>query len=433
VIGLLLACRAPEEPPPTDPTTDARPTDSTATADTGASGGHSARPLPPPIGEALAERCPDPTPAPGRPGGELHRVTLDAGAAACNDGSPPVLYVAPATDPDHAGDWVLFLEGGAFCVDHESCAQRWCGEGPYDAAKMSSRWAGETAPAGGVLAARADNAFGTWNRVSFAYCSSDAWTGTRRDQVLAGDPDYRLHFDGDAILSAGLDALAAGVASDDGAVSLPPLVAPGAVVFAGNSASAFGVLQHQDRVAARLGAARFTALADAWTTHPAPGVANVVTQAAVDLATETSWNTTYDPVWGTRVDDSCAAAEAAPWRCLDADHLGRTHLTAPRVVRGDLEDPVVYDIWRGYGVSFDDYRAYVAATLRAEAGPLVSVVGPACGVHVVSESVGFFDVTVRDALAGGRRWSLHDAVVSNGLGAPVVAVDAPGGAGSTCP
>ncbi len=394
---------------------------------------HSAAPLLPLVDEALAERCPDPTPAPERAGDDLHRVTLTGSAAVCNDGTPPVLYVAAAADPASADDWVLSLESGLFCGSNEDCAVRWCGEDQYDASKMSTRWAPLAMGVGGVLDPAARNVFAPWNRVSFKYCSSDLWTGTHHDQPLAdGDPPFRLHFEGHEILMAGLDALAAGVTSDDGLVTLPPLSAPHALVFAGSSSSGFGVLQHQDVVAARFSARRFTAVVDGWSSHPAPGVADATVAAQVDVVNESLWRTTYEPLFGMVVDESCGAAEAEPWRCTDTDHLLRTHLSAPRVLRSDLRDGPLYGFWTAFGVALPDYPALVAATLRSQADlPDTAALGPSCGAHVVSTGSPFFDLTVDDA--SGRAWSLHDAVVAQLFVSDVTAIDDGTGAASVCP
>ncbi len=396
-------------------------------------GDHSAAPPPPvdPIEVALADRCPDPTPhqVAGR-SPDLHRVLLTDAEARCNDGSPPALYVAAAADPAHARDWVLSLEPGARCATWEECAVRWCGEEEYDAAKMSTRWDPETLAAGGFLDPAPPSRFSTWNRVWLRYCSSDLWVGTAADTVLTeSEPPYGLQFRGADILREALSALEAGVTSDDGAVELPPLVQPGSVVFAGSSASAFGVLHAMDEVRARLGAERFLAVADSWTTHPGHGVVDAVTAAQVEVFTEDAF-AVAGPAWAPRFDPDCSPDE--PWRCLDVDHTLRTAVSTPRVVRADLSDPVIYPFWEAYGVAVVDYPQVVHDTLRAQAAiPGTSALGPNCLGHIVSGTDSFVTQRVRE-LEDGPSWSLHDVVVSHLAGVPVVAVDGPGAAGSDC-
>src|SRR5688500_9145568 len=84
--------------------------------------------LAPMVDEALTDWCADYNPGTGVEQGEdLWRVTLDDPAAVCNDGTPAVMYVRPASSPEFANDWVFYLQGGSTCTDLETCAVRWCG------------------------------------------------------------------------------------------------------------------------------------------------------------------------------------------------------------------------------------------------------------------------------------------------------------------
>lgn len=44
--------------------------------------------------------------------------------ARCLDGSRAVHFISRATDPAHARDWVIFLEGGGWCTSLDSCVSR---------------------------------------------------------------------------------------------------------------------------------------------------------------------------------------------------------------------------------------------------------------------------------------------------------------------
>ena len=48
----------------------------------------------------------------------------EAGAGVCLDGSPPALYYVAAKSAAHNASWVVMLQGGGWCVDEASCAER---------------------------------------------------------------------------------------------------------------------------------------------------------------------------------------------------------------------------------------------------------------------------------------------------------------------
>ena len=48
----------------------------------------------------------------------------EAGAGVCLDGSPPALYYVAAKSAAYNASWVVMLQGGGWCVDEASCAER---------------------------------------------------------------------------------------------------------------------------------------------------------------------------------------------------------------------------------------------------------------------------------------------------------------------
>lgn len=441
MVIVLLACRSSDGPPDfvgTD-TRDTAPTTGATTATTGATGATGGTgdtgPLVPLLAEALADRCPDPTPPPPYPAGDaLHRATVLGSDASCNDGTPPVLYVRAATDPAHAADWVLHFEGGSFCEDYETCAARWCGEDFYDASKMSSAWAPESRDANGILSTDPSNAFSGYNHAYFPYCSSDFWVGTRDDHVFDGDPPYRLHFEGHEIALAGLDALSAGVVSDDGAEALASIDLAATVLVTGSSAGGYAAAAHTQVVADRLPGASVVGVPDA-IFYPAPEVLTPSEIAAMTAEIDALYAATFVALWDGWTAEACAADHVAdPAVCSNVDTILRQYTTAPFVWHVDLYDPVLYPYLAGFLYTKERFAEVVSATLSTYAGgvPAASLHGSACTAHVTLTGDRSFDGIVVDD-AAGTPWSLHDALEAHVGGARVVAIDDPSGAASTCP
>ena len=398
-----------------------------ATGGTGDTGGSAA--LPPLVGDALT--C-DVSGLSMPSGGAFHRVTLPS--AVCNDGTPAAMYVRPAADPTDTR-WILYFEGGGSCGSTASCADRWCGE-DYDATKMSSRWFPETRGEGGLLA-DGEPQFGDWNAVFLAYCSSDMWTGTRRDVPLVDASgkvqEYRMHFDGAGTVDAALQWLAAGGASDDGAVVVPPVGAATEVLVAGLSAGAMGVVTHLDRIAADIPSARVVGVIDAMVTpDPAP-LGDPTLAAAFDAELERQWHEESVALYGARVDDSCAAAEVDPWRCANPSRVQRLHLGAPFLLVHDLFDGPLASPYVGIGFTVPQYASISAAELAAlaDARPDVSVFGAACRHHTRIGSDAWYRLQTVDD--GARTWSVAEVMAAFVAGERVVVTDDPAGLRSTCP
>jgi hypothetical protein len=389
VIPLLLGC-ADLVPPPGRARRVDEPTEETG-----------ALPAAAPIEEALSDRCPDPAPKVTAPtGGDLHRATLLDPSAVCNDGTPAVLWMRRGA-PEHARDWVVHLDGGRHCHTWESCAARWCGEGELDASKMSSRWAPETLLGGGVSGAAPENPFRGWNQVVLHYCSSDRWAGTRHDVVLDGDPPFRLHFAGADILEAALHALGAGLASDDGAVALPPLADAERILFSGSSAGGKGVAVHLDRVAAALPQAEVFGLVDAVF---APDRTLLEPELAAALRDHLrAGEAERDAVWGQVHDASCEAAGPS-WACGDTAVLLGEHVATPFLQHHDLYDAEIFALELApFGARRSDYLSAAVGTFeRREAdGGADGFLLTACGVHAwLSRDLRFLAFETVDADGG---------------------------------
>lgn len=347
-------------------------------------------PAVPLLGEALA--C-DPTPEPLPDGDDLRRATLAAPDALCNDGTPGVLYLRAATEPEHDRDFVLYLDGGRYCEDWEVCVERWCGRGFYDAHKMSTAWAPETRPVEGLTGPHADNPFRGWNQVFFHYCSSDRWSGTRRDVVLDGDPPFRLHFLGDALLGAGLDALREGLASDDGVEALSSLATARRVLVAGSSAGGQGVFTQLDRIAGGLPGVDVRGVVDA-VFYPDRELLEPDTAAlfAADLQLV---DADLYGLWGGVADRSCAEAGLG-WECRDGNVVLREHTATPVFLHHDLADAEIYDGSFAFAMTEQAYvDAALATFARWEADGTGSFLLTGCGEHTaLSSDVRFLEYAV---------------------------------------
>jgi len=409
---------------PFGPTASTGPTAHTgATGDTGL----------PMIDVALDYRCEPEEEVETEGGDELSLATLPAGR--CNDGTPAVAYVRAATDPAYDDHWLVFLDGGNRCVNGEDCSKRWCGEGFYNARKMSSRWEVATRNVSGLGDTDPINEFGGWNQVHMPYCSSDNWLGTRSDVVLTnGDKvSFRIHFEGALIVDELFDALEAGLVSDDGLEALPSLADADKVVFAGGSAGAMGTMGHVDRLAERLDPIEVVAVLEGMS-GPSPAHLTPAQAAATEAEAITQWERDYDGVFGARVDDSCAATHVAePWRCILPTTLQFGAMTTPFFLHHDLRDGPLIDKFSTLGLSGEDFAEGSAATLAdlAAARPEVGVHATTCAQHV---SYGSDAYTFEQYLpVDGVDMSLHDAIVTWLEGDPVVAIDDLAYPQSTCP
>ena len=135
----------------------------------------------------------------------LHTIPTDLYPdAVCNDGSPAGFYFRKGGGSDDSGfalaehRWLLFLQGGFWCWDEQSCTER---TGIYPALMTSTKWT-PTKKLGGIFSPDSSvSPLSTANRVFVPYCSSDAWVGDMGDGVLG------FHFRGQAIVRAVMSEL----------------------------------------------------------------------------------------------------------------------------------------------------------------------------------------------------------------------------------
>jgi hypothetical protein len=279
------------------------------------------------------------------------------------------------------------------------------------------------------------NALGDANQVFLYYCSSDNWAGQSSDAVIPASDDspaFRLHFRGEAIHNAALDALEAGVTSDDGTVMMPRFEGDGYALWTGTSGGCQGVANTADRFATRASSqgfspgiicdANFGANPDLLPEGPERDAFLADRSRRYDLSSAYS---------NANRDTSCMAALGdSAYLCEHSGYVLANHITsAPLFVRMDFADPVIGAGYETAGFSAMEIAQGVRASLLSAAAgegtetPVrpISVYGPACGQHVgLTDTDWFFRATVD---VGGDLVTFHDAVVAWLGGRDVVAVD----------
>lgn len=104
----------------------------------------------------------------------LKKVFLSNRSVTCNDGSQAGFYLRKSHTSKR---WIIFLEGGWYCYDHQSCQNRWLRQRHY---MTSAQWP-ETRDVGGILSPNEDENPYWWNanHVFIPYCTSDSWSGSK--------------------------------------------------------------------------------------------------------------------------------------------------------------------------------------------------------------------------------------------------------------
>lgn len=408
-------------------------------------------------------QAPDTYPNQLAQGDELQRYTLRDPQAVCNDGTPGVLYVRAATNPELADVWQLHVQGGGACSGWASCAERWCGIGYYDSSKMSSANLPEEVAGFGILDEDPGNLLAGANHAYFYYCSSDGWGGQstlRYDppepgtdeetgiEVPEGLPSFTMFSHGHFIVTAAIEELEAGITSDVGE-SLPPMRDASVIVWNGTSAGSHGAVRHADWLAERAAAngTEVVAIFDAALTPPP----EYFDEAYVDLAREhlmRGWEPKLEAAAGIPpyMDESCVAVfgdTEDAWRCDHSGYVMLNHVTTPFLARQDLRDAL--DMGTAIGLTEDQWEGAVRSMLLdlanvpaegvegAEVAVTPGAYGPNCSQHVALEMTDWWrvatvqgadsvDYTFQDAFRawyGGARVQLVDEVAVGGGDGPL--------------
>lgn len=164
--------------------------------------------------------------------------------ARCNDGTPFGFDLRRSTRGSN--DWVLYLEGGAFCDDlAKPCSER---TGRLTTTPPEADGAVSSMKSDGIFSTdpTINPTFSSANHVFARYCSSDGWSGaTTARRPSTGDPTNGWYFSGRANVRAMVEILKASFGLDD-------TNAQTKVLFAGSSAGGIGVETNADSIASLL-------------------------------------------------------------------------------------------------------------------------------------------------------------------------------------
>lgn len=338
----------------------------------------------------------------------------------CLDGTRPILYVdkAVCTEPTGCGtvpfgesvdsdEWIFSMSGGGSChVDDDD------GDGIEDnaqeclslyiqgeASEMGTSHATPMTSLGGIHSADPveNPVFAGYNRVRIKKCSYDRYTG-RQDYTAPGGYfsatvtsragvsttiDFDLYQQGYHIMEEALFELRSGLTyttwvaiEGSNAVTevqevLPPLEDADAILFAGHSGGAHGLMHNIDHLSDELSSwpafsgdvralfdaqftpsleneAAFAVGVSFTTTHDAySDIWSGTTEALLqDFDYDGSAYFSQDPplepsTWRTAYDASCLAAHTGgeEWKCVDRYHVLMNHISTPFFVREDFTDP----------------------------------------------------------------------------------------------
>mmetsp|Transcript_13922 Transcript_13922/g.22197 ORF Transcript_13922/g.22197 Transcript_13922/m.22197 type:complete len:427 (-) Transcript_13922:95-1375(-) len=250
---------------------------------------------------------------------DLQPMRLNYIDESCNDGSKAGFYFRPSAN-SKAGLWVVFLEGGGWCYDKESCATRFASASGL----MSSKnWESTKQESKGILSqdCGVNPGFCEANHVYVRYCSSDGWSGDRVEKS-----DIGFSFRGARIV----DELITTLTTNASFGPMDPLEAK--VLFTGCSAGGRGAMFNMDRVKSRLPNA-YGLFDSGWWLAIDPMARN---SSHISLVQQAQLG--YD-LYNASLDESCLASQIPTerWKCFFAP------ITLPFVQTPSLSQVFQYD------------------------------------------------------------------------------------------
>ncbi|XP_071506868.1 palmitoleoyl-protein carboxylesterase notum1'-like [Diadema antillarum] len=310
----------------------------------------------------------------------LHNLTNRS--ITCNDGSQAGFYLRKSIG---SKKWLVFLQGGAYCSDNDSCRHRYTSDSKF----MSSRDWPPTKTGTGILSADPGENPVWWrsNVVYIPYCSSDVWSGTTPPSESGG-----YSFMGALILQQVIrDLLSEG------------LMDAKQLVLAGSSAGATGVLLNLDRISILMAeagsSARVVGLADSgWFLETEP-----LGDSAPDCSPGLYCNPARSlregtKLWNSVVPDRCLAAHRDAWKCFYGFRIHQT-LKTPVYIFQWLYDEVQLRVnmqgplgelrhWQ--------YLQRIGRKMRASLRNATAVFAPACYGHMVLQRSDWSSIRVRN-------------------------------------
>ncbi|XP_063954827.1 palmitoleoyl-protein carboxylesterase NOTUM-like isoform X1 [Lytechinus pictus] len=310
----------------------------------------------------------------------LHHVTNRS--VTCNDGSPAGYYLRKSYE---SKKWLIFLEGGFYCFDTESCRNRY----NQSINQMSSRAWPQTKTGSGVMSADPEENPIWWksNVVFIPYCSSDVWTG----RSLASETGTYSFMGADILQQVLTDLLSEG------------LMDAKQLVLAGSSAGGTGVLLNLDRVASMMDEAGSTAkvvgLADSgWFLDTEP-LGNTQADCILDLYCNPARTLQRGTkLWNSLVPETCLNSYTEKWKCFYGFRIHQS-LKTPVYIFQWLYDEVQLTInMQGPPIEARHwhYMQKVGRQMRGSLRNATTVFAPACYAHNVLRRSDWSNIKVRD-------------------------------------
>merc|ERR1712166_70576 len=269
-------------------------------------------------------------------GASVPQSIADAHGAKCLDGTAPTYDIVRNCNSDK---WVLFFEGGSWCGDRKSCANRvgWIYPKPADEdlvspdpgalPKPANGKAGHfgTADLGGLMSqdAAINPDFHDWNKVFLHYCDGASFSSSRQDPIdvfTRGGASVQMWFRGRQNFNALVAHLQTSLGMEDATE----------VILSGGSSGGLAVFYNIDHLASLLPAGvRLTGFPDGGFFIDAKNRYGAHAYQKWFKHMDVEWNTTSGG--GTNKACLAAADEGEEWKCLMAPYIA-PHIQTPLYV-----------------------------------------------------------------------------------------------------
>ena len=257
----------------------------------------------------------------------LQRVLFDLEDypfAVCNDGTPAGYYWRNSSREEGRNLWIIYLQGGNWCYDEESCKKRsktrkqaFQGRSDETSVFMSSHdWPDTVTYLGGIFDPPLGSPLAGANVAFVKYCTSDAHMGDRG----ASEATYGWHFRGHRVVEATIAELVRTHGLGKSHQEATPTL-----ILGGGSAGARGAMIHLDYVKSFLHTHTDTHInvygfldSSLWLDIPIPTLLQL--PESVSLINQT--RAVKEIAQPSHLDPACASAhpDSSSWRCLFGEY-----------------------------------------------------------------------------------------------------------------
>ncbi|KAH9412807.1 hypothetical protein DERP_009789 [Dermatophagoides pteronyssinus] len=339
----------------------------------------------------------------------MHLQWLSNSSVTCNDGTRAGYYIRQS--PNGSKRWLIFLEGGWYCMSKQACDQRWYKMRDF---MTSFRWSQYKTVSGILSSSPTINPY-WWNanHVFIPYCSSDIWSGDQPANHQSSQ--MTMSFLGSRIIDEVIGEL----------IRSPKYQFLHAkfVLLAGSSAGAAGVMINLDRVAKQIAdsgsMADVRGLADS--VHPNSSSSTAPCTDGFCPPTETIRGAYR--LWNSRVPESCAKQyPQEPWRCFFGYRLYPTLSTPLFIVQFQYDEFQLYmdgivtggggGVGQGGhgfgngGLINDQERIHYIRSLSEQMIKTLTNVSacfiPSCMAHILLTKLDWYKIPIQDKEGGSK-------------------------------